>query len=179
MKSYTEWLQESSYVGNGMSQGTTKDAMLHFFYQGVSPWVQRFGYSWSQSEDIIARKFVRLCYDITMTSAMKSTYTLQAPNPRHRDFPEDRDTFDFLVDTWSFVELMSQWECCSPPVGTRLDYLLREFCYVWVDVESGKPGSRTAAILEAEYDNDSDEDRYGNTILLPDGNWGRRKHDLY
>jgi len=176
--SYKEWLEIHTYVGNGVAEGTMKDAMLHFFYYGVSPWIQQFGYKWTQSDDSIARKFVRLCYDITTTSAMDTHFRLEAPEPRHRDYPEDRETFDFLVDTWSFVELLSEWECCSPPVGTRLEYLLREFCYVWIDVESGPPGTRTRKILEAESDNLSDEERNGTTGL-PDGNWSRRKYDLY
>ena len=177
MTTYTEWLNEFAYVGNGLTEGTMKDAMLHFFYQGISPWIQGFGYSWNQSEDTIARKFVRLCYDIASTSAMDSKYVLIVPEPMHRDLPEDRDTFDFIVDTWSFVELMDDWTCRHEIVGTRLEYLLREFCYVWIDVDSGQAGTRTRLILDADADNGSDDDRNG--AMLPDGNWSRRKHDLY
>lgn len=173
---FSQWLNESAYIGKGITEGTVKDAMLHFFYQGVSPWIQGFGYSWSQSEDCIARKFVRACYDIASTSLMDSKYTLEAPEPRHRNLVEDRDTFDFLVDTQSFVELLEEWECYDQVVGTRLDFLLREFCYVWINVESGQAGTRTMKILEADTDNGSDDDRNGN---IPDGNWSRRKHDLY
>ena len=173
---YLEWLDQFAYIGKGMTEGTVKDAMLHFFYQGISPWIQGFGYSWTQSEDIIARKFVRLCYDIASTSLMDNKYGLQIPEPRHRNLLEDRETFDFLVDTQSFVEIMDDWEFRTEVIGTRLDYLLREFCYIWIDVESGPPGVRTNHILDADSDNASDEER---STVLPDGNWSRRKYDLY
>lgn len=175
--SYDKWLSTFAYVGKGMTEGTVKDAILHFFYQGVSPWIQGFGYSWSQPENSIAQKFLRACHTIATTSAMAGNYHVVAPQPMHRDLPEDRETFDFLVDIWSFVELMSDWEFRTEIIGTRLEYLLREFCYVWVNVESGYPGSRTEHILNAEMENGSEDDN--GATMLPDGNWSRRKHDLY
>lgn len=175
---YTNWLNEFAYVGNGLAEGTIENAMLHFFYDGVSPWIKGFGYSWCDDEQKIARKFLRFCYDVYTTSNMDTKYTLQVPEPRHRDFPEDRDTFEFIADTPSFVELLEIWKFRDEIVGTRLDYLLREFCYVWINVQSGKPGAWTQAALDAESDADSEEDR-ANTNVLPDGNWSRRKYDLY
>jgi hypothetical protein len=175
---YKKWLTEFAYVGKGLTEGTMEDAMLHFFYEGVSPWIQGFGYSWSNEENVIARKFLRLCYAIHTTSMMDPKYTLEVPEPRHRDYQEDRDTFNYIVDTRSFIDMLDVWKFRDEIVGTRLDYLLREFCYVWINVQSGKPGAWTQAALDAESDADSEEDR-ANTNVLPDGNWSRRKYDLY
>lgn len=178
MLTYTDWLNEFSYVGKGISEGTIENALLHFFYEGVSPWIRRCGYEWTDTEHAIAVKFLRFCFLVHETSQMDTKYTLDAPLPNHRDFQEDRDTFDSLLDTQSFVDFMEEWSFYDFIVGTRLDYLLREFCYVWIDVQSGKPGTMTKAVLDAISENgDSDEDAANG--YLPDGNWSRRKHDLY
>ena len=39
-----------------------------------------------------------------------------------------------------------------------------------------KAGGWTRKTLEMNEDNTSDDDR---GVILPDGNWSRRKHDLY
>ena len=177
MVTYTQWLNEFAYVGKGVTEGTMKDAMLHFFYRGVNPFIRDAGYRWLESDAIIANKFLKFCFLVYETSKMSLKYSLQTPMAMHRDFPEDRDTFDFILDTRSFVDFMEDWDFRTEIIGTRLEYLLREFCYVWINVESGKPGTMTQAVLTALLENDSDDDP--STILLPDGNWTRRKFDLY
>lgn len=175
MSNFREWMNTITYVTKGITEGTTEEAMLHFFYDGVSPWIQSFGYSWSDAEHIIAKKFVRFCYDINVTSKMDSKYSLVPPDAPHRDLFEDRETFDFLVDTADLVELLSEWEFRDEVVGTRLDYLILDFCYTWVSVVTGYPGTRTERILQANDDDVIDDD----VNNLPDGNWNRRKYDLY
>jgi hypothetical protein len=176
MTAYTEWMDQPAYIGKGTTEGTMRDALLHFFYEGVSPWITSFGYEWINGETCVSKKFLRFCYDIHVTLLMGDNYSLQVPEPKHRDYLEDRETFDFIVDHWSFVELLEEWDCRDEIVGTRLDYLLREFCYVWIDVTAGKPGSWTKKSLDAEYDEiDIDE----QNALLPDPNWNRSKYDLY
>jgi len=175
---YTEWLNTFSYVGKGVAEGTIENALLHFFYEGVSPWIRSAGYDWTDTEHAIALKFLRFCHLLCETSHMDIKYSLQVPFPNHRDLQEDRDTFDSLLDTQSFVDFMEEWSFYDFIVGTRLDYLLREFCYVWIDVHSGKPGTITQAVLDAIENGESDEDAT-NGYLLPDGNWSRRKYDLY
>ena len=179
MLRFRDWLNEFAYVGKGVSEGTIENALLHFFYDGVSPWIHSRGYEWTDMEDVIALKFLRFSFLVYETSQMSSNYSLQVPFPNHRDLQEDRDTFDSLLDIRDFVDFMEEWSFYHFIVGTRLDYLLREFCYVWIDVQSGKPGVMTQAVLDAISENgDSDQDST-NGYLLPDGNWSRRKHDLY
>lgn len=175
MISYCEWMNESVYVGKGVTEGSMRDALLHLFYEGISPWIKSFGYTWTNDDTVIAMKFLRFCYDIHITLLMGDRYILETPDPQHRNLLEDRETFDFIVDHWSFAELLEEWKFRDEIVGTRLDYLLREFCYVWIDVTSGKPGSWTNKALELEYE--EVEEELGAT--LPDTNWSRNRHDLY
>ena len=175
---YTEWLNEFCYVGKGVSEGTIENAVLHFFYDGVSPLIRSSGYEWTDTEHAIALKFLRFCFLVHETSQMDTKYSLEIPNPIHRDLQEDRDTFDSILDIRTFVDFMEEWSFYDFIIGTRLDYLLREFCYVWIDVQSGKPGAMTKAVLDAISENGGSDEDSGNGNL-PDGNWSRRKHDLY
>ena len=177
MVRFSEWLNQFAYVGKGITEGTVENALLQFFYEGLTPLIQSAGYKWIDSERHIAKKFLRFCFLVYETSSMDVKYSLEIPEARHRDFPEDRDTFDLLLDTWTFVEFMEEWSFCDSFVGTRLEYLLRDFCYVWIDVQSGKPGALTQIVLDAMSENHvSDDD---TTNILPDGNWSRRMYDLY
>jgi hypothetical protein len=177
MISFNDWKNQFAYVGPGIceeQEGTMEDAMLAFFYDGVSPWIKGIGYKWSQDDDIIARKFVYLCYMINTTDRMHNK-ALQIPEPKHRDYIEDRETFDYFVDTTELINFLSAWEFRSEIVGTRFDYLIKEFCYIWVNVVSGKPGSFTQKIFDAEDEAQAEEDmQYAG----PDTT-SKKKWDLY
>ena len=171
-----EWLSTPAYTHNSLSETTTEEALLDFFYNGVTPWISSKGYSWLGESQIVANKFIEFCYMAHRAIKDGETIGLGVPKPQHRGLPEDLDTFDTLVDLESFVELLARWECRHEIVGTRFDYMIRGFCYNWVNVEVGAPGRWTRKTLEMNEDNTSDDDR---GVILPDGNWSRRKHDLY
>jgi hypothetical protein len=172
---YLIWKKSFAYVGKGVTEGTMEDALNHLFYDGLSPWLQSFGYKWSTNELEISQKFLKLCYLIYCTLPMDPRYMLQAPEPLHRNLPEDRETFDYFIDSYSFAEFLEQWSFRDEIIGTRFDNLILDFCYVWLDPTSGHPGTWTQNILNANNEDASDEDY----TALPDGNWSRRKHDLY
>ena len=90
---------------------------------------------------------------------------------------EDLDTFQVFADMFSFSELLTKWSFYHQIIGTRLDNLIMDFCYIWADVEKGAPGQWTQKTVEMNEDEQSDEDRAHNN--LPDSNWSRRKYDLY
>ena len=168
--SFVDWKESFAYVGHGVQEGTMEEAMLHFFYSGLSPWIKNFGYSWFYDEDDIAKKFVYHCY-VLMTSP--DTHLLLPPKAKHRDLKEDRDTFDYIVDTVSFIDFLEEWKSRDDIVGTGRDHLLREFCYVWIDTRSGKPGAYTERILEADETDSEEEGAYLAYTPL------RKKGELY
>ena len=174
MLTYCQWMNSHTYYGKTTIDATREEAALHFFYDGVSPWITGIGYRWSLEEKVVSRKFVRFCYDVHC--AIKGDYEIVAPEPRHRNYQEDRETFDSLIDTNSLIDFLSEWDYYDELIGTRLEYLLLEFCYTWVDVTAGKPGNFTHATLAAEEDEGGEEDR---GIQIPDAYWSRRQHDLY
>lgn len=174
---YSLWLKQIVYLSKGLAEGTMEEAMLDFFYNGISPWMKGIGYIWIVAEEkYIAQKFLRFAYECHCALKQGPTIDICAPEPMHRNLPEDRDTFDIYADIPSFMDFIDEWSFREEIVGTRLELMIREFCYTWIDVTSGKPGKWTQATLDMSDENYSDED---NTMMFPDGNWSRRKHDLY
>jgi len=176
MISYYEWKNQFAYVGPGTCQeqeGTMEEAMLVFFHDGVCPWIKDIGYKWSREDHVIAKKFVHLCYMINTTADMHDK-SLQAPMPYHRNLDEDRETFDYFVDTIQFIDFLEAWNFRNEIVGTRFDYLIKEFCYCWIDVCSGKPGAFTQRIFDAEAEAEAEEE----LVSGPDTS-SKKKWDLY
>ena len=174
---YCQWTKKIVYIDNGENQCSMEEALLYFFYNGICPWVKESGYSWSMSDNQkIAQKFVRFCYQVDGVLKEGSHIELYMTHPNHRDLQEDRDTFDLYADSSSFIEVLEQWKFRTEIVGTRLEHMIRDFCYAWVDVTRGKPGRWTQATIDMTDDCVSDEDplSYG-----PDTNMNRRKYDLY
>ena len=173
---FNEWLQTPAYLNAGYAEVTMEEALTEFFYSGITDWMKSCGYSWSNTDSEIKKKFLNFAFAVSSTLEASRTATLQVPFPNHRNLPDDRDTFDLYADMSSFTEFLHKWSFRSEIVGTRLDHLIREFCYTWSDVEKGKPGRWTQLTINMNEDENSDDDK---GIMLPDGNWSRRKYDLY
>ena len=112
--SFDHWMRVETYVGQGCEKGTKKEAVLYFFFEGLSPWMKSIGYKWSRDEDVIAAKFLRFCYEAEYALTKRRTISLLIPEPTHRNYSEDRDTFDYFVTTDHFNELIDRWSNTIP-----------------------------------------------------------------
>jgi hypothetical protein len=182
--SYDDWLGLTVPTMGVLAETTMEDAMLDFFYSGVSPWIHGCGYRWSLERDEVAGKFLYFCYIIYTTMRLRGPrghWALQAPKPRHRDLPEDADTFDIFAELSTFSDMLYQWRERCEIVGTRFDYLIRDFCYVWVDVEYGEPGRWSETTMEMNGTGQSEEDSAMGmgASASADFRSGKRKNDLY
>ena len=182
--SYNDWMQLTVFLTNTTTETSMEEAMLDFFYIGISPWIQNCGYMWSIDEGIIARKFVHFCYILSMTATynmrFNRTDTIEGPPPNHRNFPEDLDTFYKFADYISFSNILSEWDQRYEIVGTILDHKNRDFCYVWIDVEYGEPGAWTQATIQMNNEDNSDNEvATGVATHLAESNWSKRKNDIY
>lgn len=166
---FNNWKQQTTYVGKGPNEGTMEEAVLHFFYDGIVPMIKKLGYTWSMQEHDIAKRFLQLCYMIDTTKRDSHKYSLNGPIPNHRNFKEDRDVFDFFLDTFAYNNLLDEWSHCSV-VGSTFDYLFKEFCYCWIDVTAGSPGAMTQKILDAD-DEEEREEEITTTEILSRRNW--------
>jgi len=177
MLSFEQWKSQVTYLRDTAIETTMEEAMLDFFYDGITPLIQSCGYSWSTESEAVSKNFLRFCYMLDDTVRAGDNFALKMPDPKHRNLAEDFDTFNIFVDSFSFSEMLSKWSYYDQIIGTRLDNLILNFLYIWIDVEKGAPGRWTQKTIEANEDDKSDDERA--QMNLPDGNWSRRKHDLY
>jgi len=167
MASFSNWKAQFAYIGKGVEEGTMEEAALHFFYDGICPLIKARGYTWITLDRDIAKRFLQLCYMIDMNK--NTDYSLKGPEPKHRDLKEDREIFEFFLDTFMFNDFLENW-AHSPMVGTKFDYLFKEFCYTWIDVTAGNPGLMTQKILDADEE-EEEEEVYSSTEILSRRNW--------
>lgn len=177
MLSFQQWKSQPAYFRNTATEITMEEAMLDFFYNGLTCWVNRCGYSWLTEDAKISRSFLKFCYKLNDTIKAGDQFILELPQANHRNMPEDLDTFQIFADSFTFSEMLSTWQFYDEIIGTRLDNLIIDFTYNWIDVERGAPGRWTQATIQMNEDDISDDERALNN--LPDSNWSRRKHDLY
>jgi len=173
MMTYKQWLSKFGYMGAGVTEATMEEVMLDFFYNGVVPMVHDMGYKWTKDEHVIARKFLYLCYSIDTTLKMGVNYDLAPPPPQHRNFMEDLETFYHFLDD-KYNNFLENWSFRTEIVGTRFEFLIKEFCYVWIDVTSGRPGAYTQKLLTAD-----DEEQIDEEVNAGPETWSRKNWDLY
>lgn len=175
------WCNDSCYIGKGVSLGTNYDAALHIFNDILTPFIVAHGYEWFWDDDVVEKKFLKFMCAVDLAVKESYTATVQLPYPVHRNLPEDRDTFDFIIPCSDFAEFCSNHDEVHPIFESRLNHLIREFCYIYADVEGGKPGNFTQKQLDS-YEIDTEEEDAGrgtSNANLPDAYSSRRKNDLY
>jgi hypothetical protein len=181
--SYNDWLQKNVVSMMTITEISMEEAILDFFYRGVTVWIHDCGYEWSTDEPVVGRKFLYFCYIICRTLEINARFnkddTIEPPAPNHRNLPEDLHTFQQFADEASFSDMLFEWKDRCEIVGTLLDHKIRDFCYVWVDVEYGEPGSWTQGTLEMNNESKSDENLNMANSSIPDANWSKRKNDIY
>ena len=175
---YIRWKNTPAYWRDTVTETTMEEIMLDFFDYGVTAWINDCGYKWNAPHDYIARKFVRFAYMLQQVIKSRGETDLWINYTSHRNLEEDLETFDHFADFPSFHDMIEKWESFYPDlVGTRYDYLIRDFCYIWVNVESGAPGRWTESTLAIDDDIYSDDERAFNG--LPDAKWYKSRNDLY
>jgi len=172
---FNAWMNSKMLYRKSILECTTEEAMLDFFYSGLSPWIQTIGYKWYTTENSVALHFLRFAYELHCALLQGPSIELYSPEPYHRNLPEDRDTFDFYT-SGHFMDFLESWGFYESLYGHRLDHMILEFCYIWIDVTAGKPGSFTQVTLDM---NDSPGSEDETDATLPDLSMNRRKYDLY
>lgn len=166
---FADWLSQHAYIGRGHQEGTIEEAVLYFFYEGLNPFIKQCGYIWSNTQEhVVARKFMYLCYLMNTTPRH---INLISPSPKHRNLQYDRETFEHIIDTFIFNEFLSNWSFCHEVRGTRFDHLIKEFCYIWIDVTHGNPGKMTRQILDAEAEEQEIEEQAEVSETYSRRNW--------
>ena len=174
---YIRWKLAPAYWRDTAYEATMEEIILDFFHCGLSNWIKECGYKWSIPEADVARKFLRFCYVLDKVVKSGDKTTIQFNYVNHRNLPEDLETYEHFTDTPSFSDMVEVWSFYPDILETPHTYLIHDFCYAWIDVESGAPGRWTEDTLNMDTDNYSDDERTYNG--LPDAKWYKSRNDLY
>jgi hypothetical protein len=180
-RDYEDWLHQKIWL-SGNEQGYRKE-YIPSFYNSLTRFMKRKGYTmdgrWGKGPAIVARWLYAI--HVHEVARKESHKPLGYPEIIHRDWPEDRDVFDFEIDLQSIDEFMDSWKNvedmdCDSRQGFRVKVELQTFLYTYVDIDNSTQGRRMARILEPSDTEDSDhQEEYSD---LMSGAFGTTKKIL-
>jgi hypothetical protein len=152
MLSWTAWLLENiSMDGTITTIVPRQEAIRIMCHTGLYPFIEKEGYKWRHSKEILTAKVLRLLY----FSYSKKTVLIEN---YHSDWdPEHQSLYEHLFDTdrWSdFWEIWGKIEDFDDETGFayRLRFRLPYHVWNWIDLETS---SRTAEIENSLYETES------------------------
>jgi hypothetical protein len=178
---YREWLHQKIWL-NGNEEGYRKE-YIPAFWQSLTNFMKKKGYMmdgrWLKGPTVVARWLYAIhVHEI----ARKVSYQpLGYPEILHRDWPEDRDTFDFHIDIQAIEEFMEGWRNVEDMDietrhGFRTQSELQTLLYTYVDIENSSQGRRLAfKLMSDEEESEGSHDEY---IDLMSGAFGTTKKIL-
>lgn len=159
-RDYVDWLHQKIWL-TGNTKGYRKE-YIPSFYNSLTDFMKKKGYMmdgrWGRGPAIVARWLYAI--HVHEVARKESGQALGYPEIHHRDWPEDRDVFDFEIDLETLGEFMESWknvedmdlETCQ---GFRVQVELSTFLYTYADIENSRQGRRLASKLESSDTEDS------------------------
>lgn len=158
---FHDWLHQRIWVsGNETAQRQTYIPAL---YDSLTHFMKKKGYvmdrRWNRGPRIVAKWLYAIhVHEI----ARKQSYRpLGYPEIEHRNWPEDKEVFDFHLDLEAIDEFMYSWRNnedfdTSTRHGFRTQAELQTLLYTYADIDNSVQGRRLAAKFEVSESEDSD-----------------------
>ena len=98
------------------------------------------------------------------------------PEIQHRDWPEDRDYFEYIMSSENIMDILDKWRLTSDfdpesEVYSRIVFEFSEFLYTYVNLETSKQGMFIAN-LYGQGTSDSDGENTAQDIYVVEANQG-------
>ena len=156
---YKRWLNARVWV-TGNQKACRKD-YIPSFTQSLKVWMKKRGYTMSGSFTPLS--VAKWLYAIQIQEVARKNYMgpVYYPEPYHRDWEEDWDTFDMEVSQESCEEFLESYRNFEDfqfnmPSGERVKVEIQTLLYTYVDLESSKHGMRIARLLSESDGEESD-----------------------
>lgn len=178
---YQDWLHQTIWLTEN-EKGYRKE-YIPAFYNSLTYFMKKKGYimdgRWGRGPSIVARWLYAI--HVHEVARKESCKPIGYPEIRHRDWPEDKDVFEFEIDLEAVEEFMDSWKNiedmdCETREGFRVKVELPTLLYRYVDIDNSSQGRRMAQKLETFENEDSDkQDEYSD---LMSGAFGTTKKIL-
>jgi hypothetical protein len=152
-RDYEDWLHQKIWL-TGNEKGYRKE-YIPSLYNSLTHLMKKKGYimdgRWGRGPIIVARWLYAI--HVHEVARKESGQPLGYPEIWHRDWPEDRDVFDFEIDLEVLDEFMDSWKNvedmdCETRGGFRIKVELPIFLYTYVDIDNSTQGHRLAQKLQ-------------------------------
>ena len=162
MSDFKLWVSQPVWV-NGDERARRAD-YIPSFAAAVTGFMKNHGYMmgvhWRGGTEVIARWM----YTIQRDEIARGDYNsfVQYPEPYHRDWQEDLEEFQHVMDYDTLSRFMDTWKLYEDfdqdrRVGQRMLHEIQYLLYPFIDMENSYNGRRVAEALD---DTDSDADSW-------------------
>ena len=165
---YNRWLNAKVWV-TGISKACRKE-YIPSFTQSIKAWMKGRGYTMSGS--FTGKAVAKWLYAIQIQEvARKNKFgPIYYPEPYHRNWEEDWDTFDMEVSQEACEDFLEHYRNFEDfqfdmPSGDRVKVELQKFLYTYLDLESSKHGMKIARLLGESDNEDSDGENEMDSYL--------------
>lgn len=169
------WLSQPVWV-NDNTKAIRRYSIQHF-QNDLEKWMRSNGYE-MDSEWKNKNMLAKWLYAIHVQECVKgdSIGGIYYPGPNHRDWPEDRDTYEVYILQDDIDEFLYKWrtnEDFDPDtrVGERVRDEILRFLYIYLDLDSSKHGRAIARIM-ADTDDEDDDEKPDKDVYLVDAQEG-------
>ena len=173
---YKLWLDQEIWITDSR-RGKRREYMGKFQYE-LGRWMERLGYimdSIWKTKNVVGKWLYCIHYaEIVKQDQLGGIY-YEAPN--HRDWPEDRDTYEVYVTNDDIEEFLERWRTnedfdADTRVGLRVRGEILRFIYMFIDMDSSKHGKKIARIMNDTDDEYDDDDRGDKDVYLVEAQEG-------
>lgn len=169
---FQDWLDQYVWV-NGI-QRLPRREYIPVFAEELTDMCKRKGYimdsRWRKGHKAVAKWMYALHVQVI---ARRNRYGFVGyPEITHRNWPEDKDMFDIVIDQNVVEEFLDNWRehedfDLQTDIGTRTACELPTLLWHYVNLDMSYHGRKMARILESDPDSEND-DKYGNGDHMSD-----------
>jgi hypothetical protein len=172
---YNLWLDQWVWVTD--NEKMRRRDYIPVFKKEIEEWMKRRGYdmdmSW-KSKNVVGRWLY--CIHVVEIVKQQRVGGIEYAEPNHRNWPEDRDTYEVYVNQDDIEEFLWNWRTnedmsIETRVGQRVRDEILRFLYIFLDLETSKRG-RTIARIMADTDDEDDDEKGDKDMYLVDAQEG-------
>jgi hypothetical protein len=165
---FQNWMNQWVWVSD--SEKLRRREYIPYFKKELEAWMKERGYEMDgywKNQNVVSRWL----YAIHVVEIVKKDRIggIEYAEPNHRNWPEDRDTYEVHVMQDDIDSFLDKWETNEDfDKETRVGQRVREDClrflYIFLDLDASKRGKEISRIMldtdDEEEDEKGDKDMY-------------------
>jgi hypothetical protein len=172
---YKLWLDQWVWVTDNRKM--QRRDYIPVFKKEIESWMRSRGYEMDgywKNKDVVGRWLY--CIHVVEIIKKERIGGIEYAEPNHRDWPEDRDTYEVYIQQDDIEEFLDTWRTnedisIENRVGQRVREEIQRFLYIFLDLDTSKHGRMITRIM-IDTDDDDDDERGDRDMYLVDAQEG-------